>query len=285
MKKALCTVLALLLSFGLLFAFAGCSPQEEEETTVTAKTPLPTDLTVGYDEESHTVTETDYTPAQLAQNTATIFEYFNLHINEVKSATAAVTMSQGKSISKAEDENGDSLPYSSNAYVAAAVEGLNKYMLDTPGAELAYGEDLAAFLPVKGESYVSALTLEEVESATCKDEGAVRTITLTLKSPALPATIEKAYDMGSADDVLAAFKEAEQYLTVGKSTLTYRDCRILLTVDLTTDEVTAIEYEKNIDVATEVTGNGPIADLGTADLQFRYHNTVKYELDRTAPEN
>ena len=285
MKKALCTALALLLTFGLLFAFVGCGATEEEETTtVFVKTPLPTDVTIGYDEESHTVTETDYTPAQLAQNTATIFEYFNLHINEVKGVKAAVNMSQGKSISKAEDAEGNSLPYSENAYVAAAVEGLKNYMLDTPGASLDYGEDLAAFLPVKGQSYVSALTLDDVESATCKDEGEVRTITLTLKSPALPATLEKAYDMGNVDDVMAEFAKANAYLTAEQPTLTYRDCRIILTADLTTDEVTAIEYEKNIDVKTTVTGNGTLADLGTADLQFRYHNTVKYELDRTAPE-
>ncbi len=289
MKKKILAIVSLVLVFSFLFAFAGCSGTNTEDettttTTIKVKTPLPTDITTSIDEESNTVTDTTYSPEALAANTVTIFDYFNLHINEVKGQKAAVNMSQGKSISKVTDAEGNTLPLSENDYIAAAISSLDSYMLHTPGADLAYGEDLAAFLPVKGQSYVSALTLEDIESATCVDNELQRYITLTLKSPSLPATIEKAYDMGNVDDVLAEFKKAEKYLTVAAPTLTYNDCQIILTTNVETDEVIAIEYIKNIDVATEVTGIGTLESVGTVPVNFRYQNTVKYSLDRTVPE-
>ena len=101
MNKKILAAISIVLVFSFLFAFTGCNSTGEEEatttTTINVKTPLPTDITTGIDEESRTVTDTTYTPEQLKANTATIFEYFNLHINEIKGAKAAVKMSQGKS--------------------------------------------------------------------------------------------------------------------------------------------------------------------------------------------
>lgn len=286
MNKKILAAISVILVFSFLFAFTGCTSTEEEETTTTTvfvKTPLPTDITTSIDEESMVVTDTEYTPEQLKANTATIFEYFNLHVNEVKSAKAAVKMSQNKSIGKAKDAEGNDIAMSENDYINAAITSLDSYMLHNDGAELAYGEDMAAFMPVKGASYVSALTLDDIESATCVDNGNQRTITLTLKSPALPETIEKAYDMGNVDDVMAEFAKAEKYLTVEKPTLTYKDCQIIIIANTETDEVHTIKYVKNIDVATDVTGQGSLADMGTVPVTFRYSNTVEYAIDRTAP--
>ncbi|MBQ2842084.1 MAG: hypothetical protein IJE72_03515 [Clostridia bacterium] len=287
MNKKILAAISVILVFSFLFAFAGCSSTGEEEatttTTIFVKTPLPTDITTSIDEESMVVTDTTYTPEQLKANTATIFDYFNLHVNEVKSAKAAVNMSQNKSIGKAKDAEGNDIAMSENDYINAAITSLDSYMLHNDGAELAYGEDMVEFMPVKGASYVSALTLEDIESATCVDDGTQRTITLTLKSPALPATIEKAYDMGNVDDVMAEFAKAEKYLTVEKPTLTYKDCQIIIISNIETDEVHTIKYVKNIDVATNVTGQGSLADIGTVPVTFRYSNTVEYAIDRTAP--
>ncbi len=286
MKKKILAAVSMLLVFAFVFSFAGCSSTEEEETTTTTifvKTPLPTDITTSIDEESQVITDTTYTPDQLKANTATIFEYFNLHVNEIKGVKAAVNMSQSKSIGKAKDAEGNDLPMSDNAYINAAITSLDSYMLHNDGAELAYGEDMVAFMPVKGASYVSALTLEDIESATCVDNENQRTITLTLKSPALPATIEKAYDMGNVDEVMAEFQKAEKYLTVEKPVLEYKDCQIIIVANVETDEVHTIKYVKNIDVNTNVTGQGSLADIGTVPVTLRYSNTVEYTIDRTAP--
>ena len=286
MKKTISAIISVVLIFSLVFAFAGCSPTEEEGETTTVvnfKTPLPTDITSSVDEESNVITDTTYSPEALAANTATIFDYFNLHVNEIKGFKAKVEMSQDKSIGKSKDAEGNDIAMSENDYVNAAINTLDSYMLHNDGATAEYGDDLVAFMPVKGAEYVSALTLADVESATCVDDGLFRTITLTLKSPALPATIEKAYDMGSIDDVMTEFKKAEKYLTVAQPTLTYNDCQIIIQANRETDEVTSIEYVKVIDVKTEVTGTGSLADMGTVPVQFRYRNAIRYTIDRTDP--
>lgn len=286
MNKKILAAISVILVFSFLFAFTGCTSTEEEETTTTTvfvKTPLPTDITTSIDEESNVVTDTEYTPEQLKANTATIFEYFNLHVNEVKAATASVKMSQSKSIGKAKDAEGNDIAMSENDYINAAITSLDSYMLHNDGAELAYGEDMVEFMPVKGASYVSALTLDDIESATCVDNGTQRTITLTLKSPTLPETIEKAYDMGNVDEVMTEFRKAEKYLTVEKPTLEYKDCQIIIISNIETDEVHTIKYVKNIDVKTNVTGQGSLADIGTVPVTLRYSNTVEYAIDRTAP--
>lgn len=287
MNKKILAVISVVLVFSFLFGFAGCSSTTEEETTTTTtiktKTILPTDITTSIDEESNVITDTTYSAEALAANTVEIFDYFNLHVNEVKGAKAAVNMSQSKSIGKSKDAEGNDIAMSDNAYLNAAIVSLDSYMLHEESADIEYGEDLAAFIPVKGESYVSSLTLEDIESATCVDNELIRTITITLKSPTLPETIEKAYDMGNVDDVLAEFEKAEKYMTVAQPTLTYNDCQIIITSHVETDEVLSIEYVKNIDVATEVTGHGSLEGMGTVPVQFRYRNAVKYSIDRNEP--
>lgn len=157
MNRKILALISVVLVFSMVLGFAGCSSTGTEEestttTTINVKTPLPTDITTSVDEESNVVTDTTYSPEALAANTATIFEYFNLHVNEVKGAKAAVEISQGKSIEKAKDAEGNDLPMSENEYVNAAITALDSYMLHTDGANIEYGEDLAAFLPVKGAS-------------------------------------------------------------------------------------------------------------------------------------
>ncbi len=290
MTKKISVIISLLLAFSFLFVFAGCDSSTEDETTtttITAKTPLPTDITTSYDEESQVITDTTYSPEKLQENTATIFEYFNIHINELKAnkVKAAVDVSVGKGIGKAKDAEGNDLPMSENDYVNAAINSLSGKMLNEDGARVEYADsNIVNDIPVKGTEYVSQITLDEVESATCVDNGTIRTIVVTLKNPVALATVEKAYDIGSVQDVLTEFDKSDAYMDVTKEpVLTYKDCQIIITADVQTDEVLTIEYIKNIDVATEVTFNGTLADVGVVPVNFRYSSNVRYSLDRTNP--
>lgn len=286
MNKKIIALISVLLCFAMIFAFAGCSftQEDEEETTViNIKTPLPTDITSSYDEESQLITDTEYSPEALVANTAEIFKYFDLNVNELKSGKAAVSMSQKKRIGKATDENGDGIKMCENSYVNAAISSLDSYMLHNDGAEIEYGEDLKGFLPVKGADFVSALTLEDIESATCVDNELERVITINLKSPTPVETIEKAYDMNNIDDVMKEFEKAQKYMTFEKPTLTYKNCQIILTANVETDEITAIEYVKSIDVESNVTGEGTLADIGTVPVIFNYTNNIKYSIDQSDP--
>ncbi len=286
MNKKFLAPLSIILVFALLFGFAGCSvlkEEEEETTTVKVATPLPTDITSSYDEESNIVTDTQYSPENLAKNTQTIFEYFNLHINEVKNAKASVKMSEKKRINKATDEKGESIKMSENDYINAAIVSLDDYMLHNDSDEIAYGEELKDFIPVKGESFVSTLTLDEVESATCVDRDTVRIITVTLKSPTLPSTMEKAFELEDIDEVLEEFKKANKYMLIEKPTLTYKNCQIIITANIETDEIIAIEYVKSADVSTKFIGVGSLAEVGEVPVLFNYRNTITYTIDRTDP--
>ena len=90
--------------------------------------------------------------------------------------------------------------------------------------------------------------------------------------------------MGNVDEVMAEFAKAEKYLSVEKPVLEYKDCQIIIVANVETDEVHTIKYVKNIDVKTNVTGQGSLADMGTVPVTLRYSNTVEYAIDRTAPE-
>lgn len=298
MKKTVICAVSLIMVFSMLFCFAGCDFEGnagETTTTIKAKTPLPTDVTTSLDENSSVITDTEYTPEKLKENTATIFEYFNIHINELKGIKASVSMSRDKSVNRIEetkivrDENGNEteeterLPYSENDYVNIAIDSLKDYMLNEDGAEVEYGDDLKGFLPVKGENFVSRLSLDDVESATCVDRDKERTVTVTLKSPALPETLEKAYDMGNVDEVMKGFEEANQYMKVDKPVLTYDNCQIIIKADVETDEITSVEYIKNINVKSAVTGVGNLESIGNVPVQLCYRDSVRYSIDRTDP--
>lgn len=151
MNKKIIAAIAMLLVSAMIFSFAGCSSTVEEETTTTikAKTPLPTDITTSYDEESRVVTDTTYSPEALAANSKTIFEYFDVRINETKNGKAAVSMKSEKKISKSVDENGDSIKMSENEYINAAITALDSYMLPTKRKALNTARILQRFFPLR----------------------------------------------------------------------------------------------------------------------------------------
>ncbi len=287
MSRKSLSLISLVLVFALLFGFSGCSlieTEEEETTVVSVKTPLPTDVTSSVDDDGNTITDTEYSPEALAANTATIFDYFNANINAVKSAKAAVSFNSRPGIGKAEDEEGNRLPYCENEYLAAAFGGIKDKFVQRGSDSAMYGESLDKLLPVKGTSDVSLLTLDEIESATCVDDGAVRTVTVNLKSPVEQTSARKAFDLVDAEAVVNEFAVAEKYITVGTPEVTYKTFTIILKINVETDEITQIRYEKSSDVTVLVTGNGELEDIGTVPLTFNYSVTDTYDFDYTEPE-
>lgn len=276
------------LIIGILLGISGCKTNpSDDETTIThsVKTPLPTDVTSYYDEESNLITDTEYSPDELSKNTVTIFDYFNLRVNQIKKDSASVTKTEKKKIRNATDSDGNDIPMSENGYINAAITSLDSYMLHNEETEIEYGKDLSDFLPVKGENFVSTLTLDEIEKASCTDSEGVRTITVTLKSPSLPETIEKAFDTENLDEIMNEFSKANSYLTFEKPVLTYKNCQIIVTANTETDEVIALEYIKSVDVKSKITGTGSLFEMGTVPVIFNYQNKVEYTIDRTITKN
>ncbi len=305
MKKRILAIVSVILTLSMLFVFAGCdttSTEDETTTTQKVKTVLPADITSSVNEAGETITMTDYTPEQLEANSDKIFAYFLAQSEELKTAKAAVSISLSKGITKSTDANGDSIPYSGNDTLNATIKTLSKYMLITGSSQenaqgyvgtekgqvvvlnsgIEYGEkNLAEVLPLE---HLATLTRAEVKSATCKDEGAIRTITITLNDASAPETIEKAYSMGNKEEILAELATAKDYMAVASDpVLSYDNCQMIVTVNIETDEITAIEYIKRVNVSTSVVGAGTLAGLEETPVNFCYESFLKYNLDRNDP--
>ena len=300
MNKKLFALVSLVLVFAMLFAFAGCSiiPETEEETTILKRTSdLPTEqlykvsgdgVTHYLDGEGNEIENTTVLDdAGKAAKNAKLLEYYNVNVNALVdgSTTAVVTRSEGKSLGKQSDSDGNSVPYSENSYVNAAIDSLKKYMLVTKETTSTdYTNDLKDALP--GADYVSTLTVSDVESSTCVDGDTTRTVVITLRSPVPEAVVDANFDKEDVDAVYAEFDKASDYMEIDKSAtkLEYVNCVIEVVTDLETDEVLSIKYIKGINVNTVVTGKGKLESAGEVPVCFLYTYTVEYNIDRTNPE-
>ena len=300
MREKLFAAVSLILVFTMLFAFAGCSftQQEEETTTIKKRTSdLPTEqlykvsgdgVTHYLDAEGNTLeTTTVLDEAGLAKKNGRLLDYYNVNVNALAdgSTTAVVTRNESKSIGKQTDADGNSIAYSENSYVNAAVDSLKKYMLVTKETETTdYTNELADALP--GTDYVSSLTAADVECSSCVDGDTTRTVVLTLKSPVPSSVIDANFDKENIDDIYSEFDKAADYMTIDKAAtkLEYVNCVVEIVTDLQTDEVLSIRYTKGVNVNTVVTGKGKLASVGEIPVCFLYTYTVEYSIDRTNPD-
>ena len=300
MNKKIFAAVSLVLVFAMLFAFAGCgtTQETEEETTILKRTSdLPTEqlytvsgdgVTHYLDGEGNTLDNTTVLDkAGTADKNARLLDYYNVNVNALVdgSTTAVVTRNEGKSIGKQTDAEGNSIAYSDNAYVNAAVDSLKKYMLVTRETETTdFTNNLGDALP--GAEYVSTLTVNDVESSTCVDSDTTRTVTITLKSPVPQAVIDGNFDKEDIETVYAEFDKAADYMQIDKAAtkLEYVNCVVEIVTDIQTDEVLSIKYTKGINVNTVVTGKGKLASVGEVPVCLLYTYTVEYKIDRTNPE-
>ena len=80
------------------------------------------------------------------------------------------------------------------------------------------------------------------------------------------------------------FESANAYLSAEKPVIKYKDCQIIIRINLEKDEIHTIEYKKGVDVSTNVTGQGTLADVGKVPVNFNYNSTVTYNIERPAEE-
>lgn len=303
MNKKILAIISVILTLSMMFGFAGCQSNGEEETTITAKTPLST--------ENPTLT---YSPEDQEINTGDIFAYFETQSKELQKTKAAVKISLSKGITKAKDANDEDKPYSDNDTINAVIKTLSSYMLITDPTkedkdinkfsaylgtqngqivvldkETEYGEvPLNKVLPL---DQLANITRENVEKAICVDEGQIRTITITLKDAMPPEIVEQVYNHGlKLEDLKKAVLEelatADDYMKVVEPEnieIEYDNCQLIVTVNLETDEITAIEYVKRANISAKVVGAGTLAGLKETPVNFCYESFLKYELDRNDP--
>lgn len=260
MKKVV-KILSLVFALTLIFSLAACSgadTETTEETTteppIVSKTPQPT-------------------------TGAEALAYFNRVMDAVKTGKPAVSVSVSKDIKNVETDN-DKLK--------AAIPTVKKYMLNTKADGVSYGDDLTDIFPVKGQDWVSRLTLADVRYATCLEAKETYEISVHFRDEAeaapLSSSLGKAFDLVEKSTILEEFKKAEGYLRVDDFDLTYTGCYIVCSVDRATDEVRSVTYYLYADASTTVVGAGELKDIGDVPLSLRYESKITYTLDWTVPE-
>lgn len=273
MKKKIYAICALLLAFAMLFSFAACdagTTDEDEETTVTAKTEAP-------------------------ESKEAMVEYFNRLINSVKAAKPGMKKSQSQEnvsdfICGVEDGE-------RNSTFEKAVPTLKKYILkgvkdtfeESRNAETEYGSDINGIFPIAGQDWSSKLTAAEVSEATLEanDDNSQRTLTIIINEPSAD-TVAKAFNPLSAENREKAVEEFRTKLKgyisfTDIESMTYTECKIICVINTEDDTIASVEYVTSEKITTTITGEGTLAELGTLPCSFVYTYGEKYELDWVDP--
>ncbi|MBO5409676.1 MAG: hypothetical protein J6A60_00260 [Clostridia bacterium] len=285
MKK----ILAILLAFAMLFAFAACGGNTEEETTAPAieeTTEAPVDETEApavdateaegstaaecetLAEGETAVSEEATEPAAMPEGTEAIVEYFNTAINNAKKNSKSIHSN-----------------YMKHA-VAGEITGIPK-ALDSIGQSLIkdnMGEDESkknvtwstaadknAYFPVEGETYASKLTAADVKSATVTEKNGKWEIKIT--TVADPRSEGYSHANGHAPKAFNAVLPgiidgyipgiAKSLFSVGTVATAYPSSTVVVTVDPATGNVTHANYMLYWTLYIPLSGNDVVLPFST----------------------
>lgn len=270
MKKSFTALCAVLIVFSMVFALASCDSFEDftENTTDT----------VQYT-QSNTVLE---------KSSGEVLSYFNSLANSVKVETPAVSYKQDlkvddKSIKatkadSAEDDSDDSLKSFNDAL--PGIKDLILTDIKSKSGSVEYGDESNDLFFVKGESWTSALTGEDIESAVMREVGDKYHITITFGdiSEESRATLAKAFELRDKATILNSpeFAKMASYLELKDYTAEYSGCTITASVDRLTDTLTNVTYNKISNVTAQVTGLETFADYGDMTIDFVLKDTTSF---------
>ena len=274
MKKISLLAAAVLLISSLLFCFSACSSDGSEIEDSTAA--------YSYVDSA--------TPAKTSSEE--VLHYFNELVNKIKSEKPAVSYNIEKNIpndsirvtkkgaeqSEETDSSLDAINDSGKGLKDLVLENIKK----TKG-NIAYGEENSDILFVKGESWASKLTENDIKYASMKEVGDNYYITIAfndLTSAEAQDVLTKAFDLRDKDDILnsAEFAKTNAYLKLNDYDVVYSGCTITATVNRFTDELTNVYYYKAANVTADMTGNGTLANYGDVSVMFKLEDKANFDI-------
>lgn len=274
MKKISLLAAAVLLISSLLFCFSACSSDGSEIEDSTAA--------YSYVDSA--------TPAKTSSEE--VLHYFNELVNKIKSEKPAVSYNIEKNIpndsirvtkkgaeqSEETDSSLDAINDSAKGLKDLVLENIKK----TKG-NIAYGEENSDILFVKGESWASKLTENDIKYASMKEVGDNYYITIAfndLTSAEAQEVLTKAFDLRDKDDILnsAEFAKTNAYLKLNDYDVVYSGCTITATVNRFTDELTNVYYYKAANVTADMTGNGTLANYGDVSVMFKLEDKANFDI-------
>ncbi len=274
MKKISLLAAAVLLISSLLFCFSACSSDGSEIEDSTAA--------YSYVDSA--------TPAKTSSEE--VLHYFNELVNKIKSEKPAVSYNIEKSIpndsirvTKKGAEQSEETDSSLDA-INDSAKGLKDLVLENikrTRGNIAYGEENSDILFVKGESWASKLTENDIKYASMKEVGDNYYITIAfndLTSAEAQEVLTKAFDLRDKDDILnsAEFAKTNAYLKLNDYDVVYSGCTITATVNRFTDELKNVYYYKAANVTADMTGNGTLANYGDVSVMFKLEDKANFDI-------
>lgn len=277
MKRIITVLTAILLISAMLMSLASCGSSESDEETEVFTT------------EAAVYTESA-TP--VGNTSEEVLNYFNSLVNELKQSKPGVSYRYEMNVPDSSikittkgSEDAEEIPAEFSAINSAAA-GLKDMMLEDikkASGDVALGDDNSEYLFAKGESWVSALTVSDIDYATIKEVGDTYYITIAfddVEAGGDVTSLAKAFDMRDKDEILASEELAKTnaYLKLNDYTVGYSGCKITATVNRLTDEIININYFKSANVVADMTGAGTYEDLGAVSVLFVLEDTANFDI-------
>lgn len=276
MKK----ILALLLVFSFVFAFAACKKEEVKTEAPTDLVDMADDATAGsrpgqsdddvskeaqtkVEEEIITnaegvteivteiVTEAPTEAAKVPVSKEEVVAYFNEAINGVK-PNASKVVHESSSITL----NGECQIPKAIDVAMKVLGGADKFIGDqlakqSKGEQTYTGADIKAKFPVEGEDYASKLTADDVKSAATQwsDDGKYLIVKIIAKSDAKSSNVShgeghapKAFNVVLPGIVNDNVPGPVTSMLGGDAEMDYPECQVIAYVDFDTGEVVEAQY-------------------------------------------
>lgn len=278
MKK----ILALLLVFSFVFAFAACKKEEAAEAD--APTELvkvegiagtrPGQADSGATQEAQTkveqevitnaegqteivteiVTEAPTEAAKVPESKEEIVAYFNEAINGVK-PNASKIVHESSSITL----NGECQIPKAIDVAMKVLGGADKFIGDqlakqSKGEQIYTGADIKAKFPVEGEDYASKLTADDIQNVATQwsDDGKYLIVKLVLKSDAKSSTVKhgeghapKAFNVVLPGIVNDNVPGPVTSMLGGDAEMDYPECQVIAYINFDTGKVEKAQYMIN----------------------------------------
>lgn len=195
-----------------------------------------------------------------------IVDYFNQCANKIKpNAKKIVKNYEKRTVNEDKLDIPDSVESTARKMMASLMKD------DTDPIVYETAEDIRNEFLVPGQSYVSVLKPEYVESAACTDKGSEYVIHIRLKDSKNPTA---GVGVGSVCDVIEAGEVAEKASFIKKFTTEYYNCEVIATVDKATGNVTHIKYITPVVLALTVDLFG--THDGTVGFTFEKDYSITY---------
>ncbi len=277
MKRILSVIVALALVSTLLTAFTSCGSSETADDSAEVQSTV----AAVYTESAETVGKTS----------EEVLAYFNSLVNGVKQSKPAISYSVEKNVPDSSlkvTKRGAEAEEVEDSFSAinSAVKGVKDLILEdikSSSGSVSYGADNTESLFVKGESWASALTAEDIKYATLKEVGDYYYITIAfndLTSEEAQDVLTKAFDLRDKDEILSSeeFAKTKAYLALEDYDVVYSGCQITAKVDRLTNEITNINYYKASNVTAYMTAAGTLADYGEVSVMFTLEDKANFDI-------